>query len=59
MYNTSTLSYSPKEYGIKQLLLECIEMHYGKIPLELKVESKAESLINELKVLVDKYEQRH
>lgn len=59
VYNTSTLPYSPKEYGIRQLLLECIEMHYGKIPLELKVESKAESLINELKVLVDKYEQRH
>jgi len=31
LYTTSTLRYSPDEDVMKQLLIDCIEMHYGDI----------------------------
>jgi hypothetical protein len=31
LYTSSTLRHSPDEEGIKQLLMECLEMHYGSL----------------------------
>jgi len=55
VYSTSTLDYKPKEHDIKNLLLECIDIHYGKIPIELNIEAKAKSLIREMQELLEKY----
>lgn len=55
VYNTSTLDYKPKEHDIKNLLLECIDIHYGKIPMEITIETKAKSLVREMSELLEKY----
>lgn len=31
LYTSSTLRHSPDEEGIKKLLIECLEMHYGNL----------------------------
>lgn len=52
VYNTSKLRYKPDEQAIKALLMECLEMHYGKIATQLHSSS---NLLLELKLLTEKY----
>ena len=52
VYNTSELRYKPDEQAIKALLMECLEMHYGKIATQLHSSS---NLLFELKLLTEKY----
>ena len=56
VYNTSSLRYRPNEQAIKELLLNCMEMHYGKIATELHVSGDVNTLIAELKSVMEKYE---
>lgn len=52
---TCDLPDRPREPEIKNLLLECLEMHYGSLTDAVKVERSMEELMNDLKGLVDKY----
>jgi len=56
VYNKSSLRYKPNESAIKELLLNCMEMHYGKIATELHISGDVNTLIAELKSVMEKYE---
>lgn len=55
LYVKSDLRHSPDENVIKDLLMECIEMHYGKISTELVKVAEMDVLIEELKTVLSKY----
>lgn len=55
VYNTSTLQYEPDENLIKQLLLDCLEHHYGTISKSVIRETKVDALIKEMSGVLDKY----
>lgn len=54
VYHKSDLRYTPNEHLIKQLLNECLEMHYGTLS-NLRKEQPIDKLIIELEDLVRKY----
>lgn len=56
LYVESKLPHSPDEPAIKKILLECLEMHYGSLDAVIHIPTKTEELVNELKLLVDRYE---
>jgi len=51
LYQNSKLPYSPDENKIKQLLLNCLEQHYGSIDNMLVVPGKYESAIKEIEAI--------
>jgi predicted nucleotidyltransferase len=55
LYIKSDLRSYPNEEEIKQLLLTCLEQHYGSLDNAIKREVPVEKLINELKLIVEKY----
>jgi predicted nucleotidyltransferase len=55
LYIKSDLRSYPNEEEIKQLLLTCLEQHYGSLDNAIKQEVPVEKLINELKLIVEKY----
>lgn len=54
LYTTSTLPYKPNEAAIKELLLNCLEHHYGKLDFVPRNNS-VDVLIGELQTVLDKY----
>lgn len=58
MYETSSLRYSPPEQEIKQLLIDCLEHHYGSIANCVSVVPAATLAINKIVEIVNQY-QRH
>lgn len=52
---TSKLPLWPDEEKIKTLLLECLEMHFGKLDNIIHVPNKAEAAMEEISRVVDKY----
>lgn len=57
LYNTSKIPYEPDEEKIKQLLIDCLEMHYGTLDNSTIVVKKSDSLqkiVNELQTSLDK-----
>lgn len=57
LYSESKLQYKPDEQKIKQLLLNCLEEHYGKLSnVEYTEPDKITHLIDELKEVLNKYE---
>ena len=44
LYNTSKIPYEPDEDKIKQILIDCLEMHYGKLDNSVIVVKKNDSL---------------
>lgn len=57
LYHTSTLQLRPDEEAIKQLLINCLEHHYGSLSkAELIVPNKEQLLIADLKALLNKYD---
>jgi len=57
LYATSSiLPYKPNEEAIKQLLLNCLEHHYGSLSNAVTVPSQETKLLNDLKLLIQKYE---
>ncbi len=54
LYTKSDLPHSPDETAIKSLLLECLEMHYGRLE-KVVYTSDETKLLRELQILVDKY----
>ena len=55
LYNASSLRHSPDEDAIKRVLLECIEMHYGRVSETLQIEAPAQMLLREMQQVLDKY----
>lgn len=55
LYATSTLRHSPDEEEIKELLLNCLEVHYGSLYNAIKKEVPVERLIREMQDVIDKY----
>ena len=58
MYTKSTLQHSPDEEAIKDLLMNCLEQHYGSLDNAVKREVPVERMIAELKSVIEKYEGR-
>lgn len=56
LYHTSKLQNAPDENKIKELLMNCLEMHYGSISSTItNVAPDVKSMINDLQSLLDKY----
>jgi predicted nucleotidyltransferase len=55
LYTKSTLRHSPQEDNIKELLLQCLEHHYGSLDTAVKREVPVDKMISELKAVLDKY----
>lgn len=57
LYNTSTLPHGPDQAAIKQLLVDCLEAHYGSLGDAVVIANPArdQNLLAELKALVSKY----
>jgi predicted nucleotidyltransferase len=55
-YATSTLPHSPDEEAIKTILLHCLEMFYGSISAAISRNPSITEMLNDLKLLVDKYD---
>lgn len=55
LVNQSSLPYGPNEDVIKQLLLECLEAHYGSLDDAIKVEVPVEKLLSEIQSVIDRY----
>jgi signal recognition particle GTPase len=56
LYAKSTLRHSPDEEAIKELLMNCLEQHYGSLDQAVKREVPVERMIAELKAVLEKYE---
>jgi predicted nucleotidyltransferase len=58
LYIKSTLRHAPDEEAIKDLLMHCLEQHYGSLDQAVKREVPVERMISELKAVLEKYEGR-
>lgn len=56
LYVKSTLQYSPDEDAIKNLLMTCLEHHYGSLSEAVKIEVPVDKMIRELKEVIERYE---
>ncbi len=52
VYITSTLQYSPDVYKIKQLLIDCLEMHFGSLSKTFNNPNKERKVLNQIKKLI-------
>jgi uncharacterized protein len=55
LYVKSTLQHTPDESAIKQLLIDCIEMHYGSISEALHQPHDVSKMIRDLEKVINKY----
>jgi uncharacterized protein len=55
LYTKSTLRHGPDEEAIKDLLMNCLEQHYGSLDQAVKREVPVDRMIAELKAVLDKY----
>lgn len=53
IYNKSALPYGPQENKIRDLLIKCLEYHYGTV--DVRVPKKEEELLREIAKLVRDY----
>ena len=58
LYQKSTLRHGPDEEAIKDLLMSCLEQHYGSLDNAVKREVPVDRLIAEMKAVIEKYEGR-
>ena len=55
LYQKSTLRHSPDEEAIKDILMGCLEQHYGSLNTAVKREVPIDRMIAELKLVLEKY----
>jgi uncharacterized protein len=55
LYARSTLRHDPDEESVRQLLMNCLEHHYGTIDDAVKRDVKVENILADLSKLVQKY----
>lgn len=58
LYHKSELPYSPDEVKIKQLLLDCLEHHYGSLANCIVVPDAATRAISEIREVIQRYDQQ-
>lgn len=56
LYTKSTLRHSPDQEAIKELLMNCLEHHYGSLTEAVKREVPVERLVADLKAVLERYE---
>lgn len=56
LYTKSTLRHSPDEEAIKDLLMSCLEQHYGSLNNAVKREVPVDRLIADMKAVLENYE---
>jgi hypothetical protein len=59
LYANSTLQHTPDENKIKELLLECLEMHYGSLDTAIVRVPQLDAMVHDLEEIVRKYKMRH
>jgi predicted nucleotidyltransferase len=55
IYASSTLPQYPDEKFIKQLLINCLEMHYGSLAAVVNTGESAEKILRDMQNVIDKY----
>lgn len=55
-YQKSTIPYEPDENAIKELLLNCLEMHFGSLDKAIVKQNQFELLLKDLKGVLNRYE---
>lgn len=55
LYTSSTLQHCPNEEKIKNLLLECLEIHYGSLSDAIKLDANIENVLYDLQTVIDRY----
>jgi len=55
LYHSSTLRYEPNEGVIKNLLMSCIEMHYGSISQSFAKDASKDLLLSEMMQVIEKH----
>jgi uncharacterized protein len=55
LYTRSTLQHKPDEQVIKELLLNCLEQHYGSLDAVVKRQTSAVQLLSDLRALLERY----
>lgn len=55
VYAASTLRYGPDEEAIRELLLNCLEHHYGNISDAVRRDIKVDQMVRELEAVLDRY----
>ena len=58
LYTLSNLRHSPDEEAIKDILMNCLEQHYGSLDNAVKREVPIDRIISDLKSVIEKYEGR-
>ena len=56
VYAESTLQHSPDEEPIKQLLMDCLEHHYGDLSSAVARDASISQVISEMKLVIDRYD---
>lgn len=56
LYLNSRLPHRPDESVIKNLLLGCLESHYGSLTKAVTKETKVDTLVKEIKSIIERYE---
>jgi len=55
LYTTSELQHKPDEARIKQLLIDCLEMHYGSLEGAVSRDVEVDTLIRDMDEVIAKY----
>ncbi|RYD60168.1 MAG: nucleotidyltransferase, partial [Verrucomicrobiaceae bacterium] len=55
VYATCTLPHSPDEAKIKQMLMDCLEMHYGSLEKAVARDTSSAQLLREIDIVLDRY----
>lgn len=55
IYNTSTLRYAVDEPTVKEILLNCLEEHYGDLSTVVVKPSRERALMNEIQNILERY----
>ncbi len=55
LYTTSTLQHSPDEKQIKNLLLKCLEHHYGSLDKAITKPTTEKEILNAMQETIDKF----
>lgn len=55
LYVNSTLPYGPDKDKIKELLLNCLEEHFGSLDKALVIEDRNMSLLRDIKLMLEKH----
>ena len=56
IYNESKLPYSPNEPKIKQILLDCLEMYFGKLEsVAISATDETKMILRDLQTVINKY----